>query len=93
MTASNLSAVKVFPNPWRADRPIDGIHFENLTGNCTVKIFTLSGHWVQTLIPANGEVTWNLRNNSGDRIASGLYIYLVTDDRGGKVHGTLGVVR
>lgn len=50
-------------------------------GDCTVKIFTLSGDLVQTLTndgrQGNGTVFWNLISRNGQDIVSGVYLYSV----------------
>lgn len=66
---------------------------------CTVKIFTLSGHLVRTLTPDLDTAQWDLTTNAGDKVASGIYIYLITvgeTDNGGngqKVRGKIAIIR
>ncbi len=61
------------------------ITFNNLSGNSRVKIFTTSGHLAKDLGTVNGQVTWDLTNDSGDKVASGIYVYLITDSQGDKL--------
>ncbi len=91
---SDLSQVKVYPNPWRKNRH-DGrpVTFENLSANTTVKIFTISGHEVKSLTPSGATATWDLTTDSGDHVASGTYIYLIKDSQGNKSRGMLAVIR
>jgi hypothetical protein len=95
LVTADLAAVRVFPNPWRSDRHTNppGITFDDLPVNTTVKLFTVSGHHVKTLNTAGGSAIWDLTNESGDRIASGIYIYLITTDQGGKKRGKLTVIK
>jgi hypothetical protein len=97
LVPGDFSALKVYPNPWRADRPSDhGITFEGLTVGTTIKIFTVSGHKVKELVPqpsSLGTALWDLTNDSGDKVASGLYLYLITDGQGNKKKGQLAVIR
>jgi hypothetical protein len=88
-----LNSVRVFPNPWRADHPTAGITFDQMTPNSTVKIFTISAHFVKSLAAPDGKVTWDLTNDAGNKVASGLYLYLVTDTHNGRVRGKLAVIR
>jgi hypothetical protein len=67
------------------------IHFT--TGGGTMKLFTMSGHKVAELSESGGAATWNLKNDSGEKVASGIYVYLITDGRGAKVRGKVGIVR
>ena len=94
LVPSNLSAVQIFPNPWRSDKHAGlSITFSNLAINTTVKIFTVSGHWVKTLPISSTSVNWDLTNNDGDKVASGIYIYLLTTDQGFKKTGKIAVIK
>ncbi len=93
LVASTLDSLRVFPNPWRADRPVDAITFDGLTPNSTVKLFTLAGHWVKTLTTAGGTAPWDLKDDAGDKIPSGPYLYLITDAQGQKRTGQVVIVR
>jgi hypothetical protein len=94
LVSADLNGVNVYPNPWRRE-----IHegfpvtFDRLSAEVDVKIFTVSGRLVRNLGRANGRVTWDLRTDSGDAAASGLYIYLITDNQGGKSRGKLALIR
>jgi len=86
--------VRVFPNPWRADK--DGnstVTFDHISPASTVKIFTLSGHEVRVLSSDNGSAEWDRTNNAGDKVASGIYLYLVTDGQGNLTKGKLAIIR
>ena len=53
--------------------------FDHLPLGSTVKIFTVSGHWV-TDVPLTSDPTvakWLLTNDRGDKVASGIYLYLI----------------
>jgi len=94
MVPADLSSVRVYPNPWRSDRHGGKlVTFDNLAINSTIKIFTVSGHWVKTLPTSSTSVTWDLTNDSGDKVASGLYVYLITSDGGQKKTGQIGVIK
>jgi len=89
-----FNAVRVYPNPYKAGRGDTGITFDQMPVGSSIKIFTVSGRWVTTLAAdGGGKATWNLTTDSGDKAASGIYLYLVTDGQGDKIHGTLTVIR
>ena len=69
------------------------ITFDGLTAGTSVKIFTIAGEWVATLEAPGRSVDWLLKNNSGDPVASGLYLYLITDSQGNKTRGKIGIIR
>lgn len=93
LAMSDNNATRVFPNPWRSDRHSGPVTFDQMAANSTVKVFTLSGHLVRTLLAPTGLVTWDLENDSGDRVASGLYLYLITNDQTPKVRGKFAIIR
>jgi subtilisin family serine protease len=94
LVPGDLSSARVYPNPWRRDRHSSAlITFDQMSPNSTVKIFTLSGHQVRTLSPDLSASTWDLKTDSGDRVASGLYVFSITDDQGQKKIGKLAVIQ
>ena len=93
LVETDFSAARVYPNPWRAARGDGDITFDQLPAGSTVKIFTVSGRWVTTLSAPAGRVPWNLANDSGDKVASGIYLYLITDGHGNKTRGKCTVIR
>jgi hypothetical protein len=86
--------VNVFPNPLygfnvgtsytnsAADEPF--VTFSNLPEDVTVKIYSLSGQLLRTLgvadksSPTSPFLRWDLQNESGLRVASGMYLGIVS---------------
>lgn len=90
---SQLGAVKVFPNPWRKDRhPGIPITFSNIASGAEVSIFTTSGHLVKKWVAAGTSTTWDATTKSGVPVASGIYLYTVSDHQGAKAQGKLAVI-
>jgi len=101
--------VNVFPVPWRPHGPkagsgagqtgteIDGLTFNNLPSECTIKIYTMAGDLVrqlhhsdaQSLIP---QEKWDARTTHGDTVASGVYLWRVESSVDGK-NGKLMIIR
>jgi len=93
--ANRLSKVFVYPNPCYTNSNYQ-LTFAGLTKDVTIKIFNIAGELVRTLEKDDpGQVKeWDLRNDAGEKVASGIYIYLVIDnDTGERVTGKLGVLR
>ncbi len=100
--------VRVVPNPYRgrADwdlRPSETdptgskIAFANLPeGECTIKIYTLSGDLVQEARHdgrfGDGTYYWNLITRNGQNVASGIYLYAVIHD-GKTCRGRFVIIR
>ncbi len=97
LVQANLNAIRVFPNPWRGDRHTSAnITFDNLSTGAEIKIFTVSGQSVRTLMPSSSapdSVAWDRKNDSGDAVASGIYIYSVKDSSGSKAKGKVVIIK
>ncbi len=103
---NNLKNVHVFPNPYKPNdddrstgedgHPVYGrVTFQNITKTSKVKIYTISGELVNSLDPvqSDGSAYWNVDNKNGEKVASGIYVYVITDDDGNKKVGRITVVR
>ena len=102
VTEESLEEIRVVPNPYivrsgfnNEDEYHNYLRFTHLPTNCTIKIYTVSGEYVQKLEHndiVDGNEYWNLRNRFNQLIAPGLYIYSVESE--GKKHlGKFAVVR
>ncbi|MEO0302086.1 MAG: T9SS type A sorting domain-containing protein, partial [candidate division WOR-3 bacterium] len=86
----DLSQVKVVPNPflgsakWSATELYSKIEFQNLPPICKIYIFTASGKLVKMLDHKNltGTESWDLLNENGVKVSSGLYYYKVETPEG-----------
>jgi hypothetical protein len=87
-----LSNIAVVPNPYVGaaswePRSLDVgrgprlIYFIHLPRECTIRIYTISGHFVQEVHHSstidNGQEPWNLVSRDGMDIAFGVYVYQV----------------
>jgi hypothetical protein len=75
------------------------VHFANLPPKCTISIFSLDGdlirsfeHDVDPLDYLANHDTWNLINRNHQLIVSGLYYWVIEDDRGESQIGKLIVI-
>jgi hypothetical protein len=91
--ASDLSSVRVYPNPYRPNggnsdqgvpyspgNPATGIIFDHLPQTVTIKIYTVTGQLVTELQSSDGSgmMHWDARNGSGRDVASGGYLAVFT---------------
>jgi hypothetical protein len=94
-SAPNLNGVIVYPNPFRPREAKDNaLKFIGLTDNVDIRIYTLSGDlvWGRHFEYTGGGATWNGRNSQGKEVASGLYVYQVTNGSGEKFTGRVSVI-
>ncbi len=101
---SDMQNIRVVPNPYIGTNAMEEavinpflnqprkIMFTNLPAQCEVSIFTSSGVRVKTIHVNNvhevGMTHWDLLNDEGLEIASGMYIYHVKSITGG--HEAIG---
>jgi subtilisin family serine protease len=78
LTEPDLTNIMVYPNPAkRSDREL---MFARLTAEAEISIYTLDMkllHRVKT-IERNGGARWDLRDENGEQLPSGVYLYYVT---------------
>jgi hypothetical protein len=92
--APDLSLLNVYPNPAREARGDTAVAFDNLTDSARIRIFTPGGDLVREAV-FNGPGAlwrWDLANDAGEPVVSGVYIYVVTHGRE-KRSGKLALIR
>ncbi len=85
----DLDQVVAFPNPFVINSPLDSLAF-NFGRPGMVRIFTPAGELVRRLNTNRG---WFGDNQAHERVASGVYIYLLEDDQGNIKRGKILLVR
>lgn len=83
-----LTRMVFYPNPFSPERD-RVLTFRNLTRDARVDIFTLDGRRVRSLVvDVSGVSQWDGRDEKGEWVASGLYLFLVrgvNDRRTGQI--------
>lgn len=76
---ATLDFAYAYPNPFKKKLGHTIITFTKLTYEASIKIYTISGEHVCTINKSSGvdNVSWDVRNDQGQALASGLYIYLI----------------
>jgi hypothetical protein len=89
-----LSASHVYPNPCSLRNSCNGVTFTALTLTATITVYTVAGEKVRTLQKDSNidSLGWDLRNDAGQRVASGLYLYVITSP-GSSKKGKMVIVR
>jgi hypothetical protein len=88
--------INVFPVPYRAskDRNGNGIAFTNLPFNSKINIYNLLGEPVFEADQISTTYRWNVSNSAGRKLSSGLYMYVINDEKNKKISsGKVIVVR
>ena len=82
LTQEALDEIYVVPNPFKVESVFNSgeIMFDNLPNNCLISIYTITGELVKNLeheSVTEGFKMWDLKNENGDILAPGLYIFVV----------------
>jgi hypothetical protein len=89
--ATNLESVVVVPNPYKGSAEWDPgpnerrMSFRNVPPGATIRIWTAAGELLRSLVQnpnvspggQSGELAWDLKNDAGRTVVSGIYIYSV----------------
>ncbi len=89
-----FNKINVFPNPLFANNPVTAytgesgqyVTFSFLPNEATIKIYSLAGHLIRSL-EKNDEspyMKWDLKNEFGKRVGSGMYLAIVSNFRLGE---------
>ena len=93
----DLDRLHAFPVPFRPALGHDRITFRGTTTNTKIRIFTLSGWLVNTLLkndPTSQDLIWfPVVNSQGQPLASGVYPYFADGDNSTHKSGKLMVIK
>ncbi len=85
----DVNEVLAFPNPFIVSSDNEKLNF-NFAQNGVVSIFNVAGEKINEM---NVNLGWDGRNQKGEEVASGVYIFLVTDTEGQIGQGKFLLVR
>jgi len=93
-----LNDVVVYPNPFKSLRGDRKIVFDELKLNEYIKIFifTLSGELVYECERSTGNnsyLNWDVKNTNGEKVAQGIYLYMIVNREGEKKIGKIAILR
>ncbi|MBK8806857.1 MAG: T9SS type A sorting domain-containing protein [Bacteroidales bacterium] len=77
----NLDGITIYPNPVR-ETYHELIYINGLKPDTRVKITDIAGGIVYETISQGGMATWNGNNFNGNRVATGVYLIMFSDDLG-----------
>lgn len=90
----NLNKAHVYPNPCNLKYGCNAVTFTRLTFKANIKIYTVSGELVKIIRreDSTDSQAWDLKNEYGRQLSSGLYIYFI-EGEGHTKEGKLVIVR
>jgi hypothetical protein len=90
--AENIEDMLVYPQPATIDD--SWLMFSNIAEGTLIRIFDINGHFITKLqeLDQNGGVRWNLLDDFGNKVSSGIYIYYATFDNHTKL-GKFAIIK
>ncbi len=100
-TSNNLLSVRVIPNPYRAEADWEyggqrRVVFIGLPERAKIRIYTVAADLVRTLIHEDDESDiepWDLKNDAGEEVAPGVYVFLVESEGLGSIEGKVMIIK
>jgi hypothetical protein len=92
--ATSLANTLVYPQPFKMSEHQPFLSFGNIQAGTTLTIFNTNGMFIRQLFAGNDSepILWDLKNENGNTVGSGVYIYQV-ERSGEKQRGKLVIVR
>ncbi len=88
----NLSEIVPYPNPAVIKTGEEKVSFTIPPYESKIKIFTVVGEFIKE-ITSTQNWKWDLRNQSGELVSGGIYLFLITDAQGNTHVGKIAVIR
>jgi len=90
---ANIDILVVYPNPFKPIRGDSEIIFDGLPANSTIRIYDISGSLIREIENITlGTYAWDVKDDYGRNVDSGIYIYIVSNDKERKI-GKLAIIR
>ncbi len=90
----NLESLIVYPVPFSPLKGHSVINFSGLTSDARIRIFTLTGELVkEEEVSWQYSWTWDVKNMTGEELARGIYLWIVTNTAGGRRIGKIAIIR
>ena len=107
LAKNGLDNIYVVPNPYVAYSAFEApgststrrgdnlLQFRNLPAKCTIRIYTMVGELVDTIVKDDNTsiATWNVLSNEGQRLSYGVYIYHVDVPNVGEKIGRIALIK
>lgn len=74
LPSETLETARAYPSPFRPGLGAAGITFDQLPPQTTVRIYAMDGRPLKAILTdSSGRATWDITNNNGRSVASGVY--------------------
>lgn len=90
----NLESLIVYPVPFSPLKGHSQINFSGLTSDARIRIFSLTAELIEEEeVSWQYDWAWNVKNMTGEELARGIYLWIVTNTAGGRRIGKIAIIR
>ncbi len=100
LPAATLKDAYIYPSPFKPHSPgkfqAEKITFKNLTDNAYIRVFNIAGELVYDAEKRDTSVNyyeWEAVNNAGRKLASGVYIFYISNSEGETATGSFAIIK
>ncbi len=91
---TTMRELDVYPNPYRyAEHDGTSMVIDGLEDESVIRVLTADGRLLRRIDAAGGRATWDGRDATGSRVATGIYMVVATNPTGGRAVGRVLVIR
>lgn len=87
--AEDVLDVLAFPNPYVITSPYDTVSF-NYAKRTRISVYNAAGELVRNI---QNRMSWDGRNERGEQVASGVYVFVLEDEQGTVARGKILLIR
>jgi hypothetical protein len=80
----SIEQTRAYPVPFRSGSETKFLTFDSFPPDSTIDIYNLNGEQVKTITPSANSYQWDVRNQEGEDVASGVYFVRVSGSGGDK---------
>jgi tripartite motif-containing protein 71 len=80
----SIEQTRAYPVPFRSGPGTKFLTFDSFPPDSTIDIYNLNGEKVKTITPSENSCQWDVRNQEGEEVASGVYYVRVSGSGGDK---------
>jgi hypothetical protein len=93
--SANVSSAIAYPNPCNVRKGHKRVTFDNLPAWVRIRIYTKGGELARDIScdTVSGAAVWDLTNSEGSPVATGVYLYVLTDNSGHTQIGKVAVIQ
>ncbi len=81
---TTVDAVRSYPVPFRPGHGHSSITFDQMPADSTIRVYSLTGTLVKEIHAGAEQVSWDVKNDSAEDVASGVYFVRVSGSGGDK---------